>query len=129
MAVIGFGYSNIRWFSRYSVRKKALASAASPAPLSAIIRMSPPAQKPRSPAWSISTDFTAGSSRHASSAAVIASHMALFNACSAFGRFRVMRPTPDWTRVRTSGSSIMRAGIGGVAGTVKAQPAGVMLNW
>ena len=42
-----------------------IASDASSAPLSAIMRMSPPAQNPRSPAWSISTDFTASSARQA----------------------------------------------------------------
>src|SRR3990167_4407690 len=73
------------------------------------MRMSPPAQKPRSPEWSSSTNSTAGSSRQASSAAVIARHMPVLSACSAWGRFSVMRPTLPSMRVRTS--SVMVAGL------------------
>ena len=62
--------------------------------------MSPPAQKPRSPAWSISTALTPGSSRQSSSAAVIASHMPAVSASSAAGRFSVSRADPAFARGR-----------------------------
>jgi hypothetical protein len=39
-------------------------------------------------------------------ASIIASHMPRVRACSALGRFSVMRPTPDSIRQRTSGTSV-----------------------
>src|SRR5690606_5148259 len=66
------------------------------------IATSPPAQNPRPSAWSISTASIPGSSRHSSSAAEIASHIAVVSACSAFGRSSEMWPTAPSRRIRTS---------------------------
>ncbi len=75
------------------MKKNSRAPAPPTLALSARKRMSPPAQKPRSPAWSIITAWTASSSRQASSASVISRHMFSVRAPSALGRLSVRRPT------------------------------------
>src|SRR5690606_35394401 len=52
--------------------------------------------------WSRITASTEGSSRHSSSAAEIASHIAVVSACRALGRSSEMRPTAPSRRIRTS---------------------------
>jgi hypothetical protein len=50
------------------------------APLSASMRISPPAQNPRPSLWSMITASTASSSRHPTSASIIASHIGRLSA-------------------------------------------------
>src|SRR3546814_16719883 len=66
------------------------------------MRMSPPAQKPRPSLWSMITASTASSSRHASSASIIALHIARLSAWIALGRLSEMRPTRTSVAVMTS---------------------------
>jgi len=84
------------------VWKKARASTPSFAPLSASMRMSPPAQKPRPSLWSTITASTASSSRHSSSASIIASHIGRLSAWIAFGRLSDRRPIRPSVEIKTS---------------------------
>src|SRR3546814_5024292 len=63
---------------------------------------SPPAQKPRPSPWSTITASTAGSVRHSSRAALIASHISSVSALIARGRVSVIWPTRPWARIVTS---------------------------
>ena len=102
IATVGFGYVNRRWLSRYSAKKNRLASAASSLPLRAIITTSPPAQKPRPSAWSMTTVSTLSSCIQPRRAALIVSHMDVLSAWIALGRFKRIRPTRSWVEIRTS---------------------------
>src|SRR3546814_1618413 len=71
-------------------------------PCSTAVRTSPPAQKPRPSPWSTITASTAGSVRHSSRAALIASHISSVSALIARGRVSVIWPTRPWARIVTS---------------------------
>src|SRR3546814_3431561 len=90
---------NIRWFMRYSAWKNCRVASG---PCSTAVRTSPPAQKPRPSPWSTITASTAGSVRHSSRAALIASHISSVSALIARGRVSVIWPTRPWARIVTS---------------------------
>ncbi len=106
IATIGFGYAAMVAFNRYSSAQKPI-DAVPPETASAwIIRMSPPAQSPRSPFPLITTVRTADGPAHSASASRMIVTISGVSALIAFGRFSVSRPIGPSTST-TTGSLCM----------------------